>query len=177
MKTLAIFLLASLVVSRAHAATYTGYGPWRFGMSRDEVVAVDDYGPYTPVQATGGLETQNGLFDGRKTMMSFVFGRNGLSKIQVWAYQGNDEKPAVAAFARVYRYLKRTHGAVEYPAEIKPAKFEASVLKALAAVPAKDAIRLQIAPTPMPSDLTIFCSFYRQPRFGYFVLLYFQTPD
>ncbi|MEO8127860.1 MAG: hypothetical protein ABI822_12250 [Bryobacteraceae bacterium] len=58
-------------------------GPWKLGMTRDEVKAVKDNGPYKPVRLTGGIETANGIFDGERRNVAFVFGENGtVNKIQ-----------------------------------------------------------------------------------------------
>ena len=63
-------------------------GPWRLGMSREEVSSFDAFGPYTAVEATGGIETENGTFEGNRRNVSFVFAEETLDFIQVWNYEG-----------------------------------------------------------------------------------------
>src|ERR1041385_4124936 len=70
-------------------------------------------GPYQDVAATAGLETANGVFEGQRTAVSFVFGQGGLSKIQIRAYEGRSVDAAIEAWYRVHQYLARVHGAVE----------------------------------------------------------------
>jgi hypothetical protein len=80
-------LMTSLVVCAAVCLaadeTLSGYDAWRFGMTTGEVAQVKELGPYSPVPATGGLETKNGKFLGEKTNISFIFGPHGLRRIQI----------------------------------------------------------------------------------------------
>ncbi len=41
-----------------------GFGPWHFGMSKDEVAGVAEFGSYKDVPATGGVETCDAQRDG-----------------------------------------------------------------------------------------------------------------
>jgi hypothetical protein len=77
-------------------------GPWRLGMSPDQVQSFSDFGPYKPVRVTGGLETSNAEFEGERTNVSFVFDRSGLQYIQVWCYEGKDDKAAQDAVLKLY---------------------------------------------------------------------------
>jgi len=77
-------------------------GPWTLGMSRDDVVAFEQFGPYTPVRVTGGIETAHGEFEGRPANISFGFDDAGLSYIQVWKYEGKDYAAAKAAALDVF---------------------------------------------------------------------------
>ncbi len=92
-----------------------GYGSWRLGMSKASVRSVVEFAPYKEVPSTGGLETPNGVFEGRKTNISFVFGAGGLQIIQIWAYEGQSLDAAVDVWYRVRQYLSRLYGAVEVP--------------------------------------------------------------
>ena len=77
-------------------------GPWRLGMTRDAVSSFDDFGPYTAVEATGGLETQNGVFEGNQRNISFVFAGDALDFIQVWNYEGKDADTAKQRVLEVF---------------------------------------------------------------------------
>lgn len=87
------------------------YGPWQLGMSRAEVEAFVEHGPYQPVSTTGGLETPNGRFEGRTVNVSFVFDpQDRLDVIQVWPYEGASADDAYQAWFEVYRRLVTRHG-------------------------------------------------------------------
>lgn len=85
-----LVVLFLLLPATARAAEVQGYGPWKFGMKPAEVEAVKEFGPYSPVQSTGGLETMNGEFLGQKTPVSFIFRPAGLHHIQIWGVLGPD---------------------------------------------------------------------------------------
>lgn len=108
--TVGIILLTS---AGGIAEDNLGYGPWRLGMSKTEVRGIAEFAPYKDVAFTGGLETQNGVFEGRKTNVSFVFGERGLQKIQIWAYEGESLDAAIDSWYRVRQYLSQRHGVVE----------------------------------------------------------------
>jgi len=116
-------------IAPLHAAPVQGYGPWRFGMKHDEVLAIEAHGPYTPVHSTGGLETKNGPFRGETRPISFAFTTAGLAHIQIWAYQGNDFEQAVKELHGVYRYLVETFGPVGREGEAWPADLTLDALK------------------------------------------------
>jgi hypothetical protein len=93
-----------------------GVGGFRFGMSRAEVRMVSDCQPYIIVARTGGLECPNYMFEGRKMNISFIFGDEGLRRIQLWFYEGESESEAREAVGRVIEYLERGAGGVHMPA-------------------------------------------------------------
>ena len=175
-------LLVLLTVGHVEQhADAPGYGPWHLGMSKEDVQAASKHGPYKEVPSTKGIETENGLFDGRKTNISFVFGEHGLKKIQIWAYEGKDRDEAVRAWHRVYEYLGREHGAVEVdtidiPPKANAKSFSAAVCEALAKRPAREVAKFKMAPSKMPEGISVFSSIFRHPKGGYFVFLYFQEP-
>jgi hypothetical protein len=71
-----------------------GIGPWRLGMTRDDVRSFEQFGPYQQVQVTGGLETWNAKVEGKTTNVSFFFDDEKLSYIHVWKYEGSDFEAA-----------------------------------------------------------------------------------
>lgn len=125
---LAAVVSASPVVA-AETPVVHGFDAWRFGMSREEVTAVEDAGPYSEVSATGGLETRAGQFAGKETTISFVFGPRGLYHIQIWAYQGSDPDAAMAAFERTYHYLVRELGPVHSDGQRWPTDLSSEALR------------------------------------------------
>lgn len=152
------------------------HGPWKLGTTRDEVRAVKDNGPYKPVRVTGGIETPNGIFDGERRNVAFVFGENGtVNKIQVWAYEGPSEKEALKNWYRVYQYYTKLYGTVESPTlGFPPAVDEQEFLKrsreVLGSPPSGTPARIQMAPRPMPPDAKVFASLFRTPV-GYTVFV------
>jgi hypothetical protein len=87
-----------------------GVGPFRFGMTRDEVSGVSACQPYTRVAVTGGLECPHYSFDARTMNISFLFTADRLSRIQLWYYEGASRQEAWEAVSRVLDYLQRTAG-------------------------------------------------------------------
>jgi hypothetical protein len=158
-----------------------GYGPWRLGMSKASVRAFAEFGPYKEVASTGGLETPNGVFEGRRTNISFVFGAGGLKLIQIWAYEGQSVDTAVDAWYRVRQYLSRLYGTVEVPllnpaADTGREEFATAVTSWLDGQPQAGLVRLQMAPVAMPRGVSVFSSLFRHPQHGYFVFLYYREP-
>lgn len=87
-----------------------GYGPWEFGMRHFQVARFEEFGPYLPVERTGGLETRNGVFEGEKTEISFVFDEYGLDGVQITVYEGGDIDEMRSALYRVYAHLSARYG-------------------------------------------------------------------
>jgi len=151
-------------------------------MTKTEVTAVEKFGPYLDVKSTGGAETFNGWFDGKKANISFHFDDKGLRRIQVWAYEGQSINDAGKAWASLYTFLKNTYGQVEVP-QIKvspksdPMTLESLTVTAIAHVGILG--KVQMAPEKMPENFKIFSSFAGNEVKGkpyYYVLLYFDRP-
>ncbi len=92
----------------------TGYGPWQFGMSLEEVTAVEAHAPYEPVYASmGGVETLSGPLEEGVEKISFVFNSaDELYDIRVWYDTGDGYDAAVAAFHRAYLFVEERFGPV-----------------------------------------------------------------
>ena len=104
-------LLAALALSApACCEEGLGVGPWRLGMSPEKISSFAEHGPYSKVRVTGGLETENGTFKGRKVNTSFVFDNGGLEYIQVWNYEGGDWQQAREATLEVFDYFTEHYG-------------------------------------------------------------------
>lgn len=173
-----------------------GYGPWRLGMTPDEVRAVEEQGPYTSVQATGGLETANGDFMGRPANVSFVFGPAGLHHIQVWAYEGQDLAAAEDAFFAAYRHLSERFGDLRadgrsVPAglswdqvlELVPASFrDTSEARDLREMKPGETLqagirKLHLHPRAEVEGAQVYASLLHSPQLGlYWVFVYYKTP-
>jgi hypothetical protein len=110
-KTGIFALLAGLVLvaGSAVAEEDVGIGPWRLGMSREQVLALADPGPYKET-ASGGLETDGAKFKGQKAGAAFSFASTGLSSIRVKVYEGDDWRKAVAAVLDVFDHFKASYG-------------------------------------------------------------------
>ena len=111
-------LLAGLVAVAWSASCFAAefsFGPWRLGMSRDQVRSFTEYGPYERVGVTGGLEIHDADIDGKKGTVSFVFDEHGLSYIQVWYYEGSGYELAKKAVLEVFDLFTQRFGGVEVP--------------------------------------------------------------
>ncbi|HEV8577671.1 MAG TPA: hypothetical protein VGX68_01205 [Thermoanaerobaculia bacterium] len=193
-----LFLAATLVASLAAAQDVDGYGPWRFGMSKDEVQAVEKFGPYTPVASTDGLETKHGPFMGENRNVSFVFGLGGLSQIQIWLYEGRSYDEAIKEFYRAYQHLVENFGPVHqdgnpWPADLTAEAFaeripqeyrqasssaEGLVDELKAKGPAQvDVSKLHLHPQKPVQGAEIYGSLLHSQKLGtYWVFLYYKVP-
>jgi hypothetical protein len=197
----ALVLIAALIagetVCLAADEPLSGYGPWRFGMTPDQVAEAKELGPYSPVQATGGLETANGRFLGERTNVSFIFGAHGLRRIQIWAYEGRDLGAAVKAFHSVYKYLGERFGALQQdgapcPAGLDLEAFQQRIpasFRDTSHVVTMDQLRaqgsmsaqmekVQLVPQRSPAGAGVLASFIHSPQLGSFwVFLYYDAPS
>jgi hypothetical protein len=189
-------LLIFLLPATAGATEVQGYGPWKFGMKPAEVEAVQEFGPYTPVQATGGLETRNGDFLGQKTPISFVFRPAGLHHIQIWVYTGESYGEALAALHRTYRYLADNYGSLTSTGGPIPSDLDVqqlmgklgpefsepkeSLLPKIEQLKSFQAhmISYRIEPVALPTPgRDVHADLIRSPEIGiYYVFLYYRAP-
>lgn len=112
----AVLLLIAIPVASATDPKNSDFfiSPWRLGMTRDQVIAEKEFGPYQPVKVTGGVETFDAQFDGRKTNVSFVFDdADALSYIQVWKYEGPDFDKASKAAEQVFDFFQNRFGGAQ----------------------------------------------------------------
>lgn len=157
-------------------------GPWLFGMTKAEVTKFQRFGPYKEVRSTGGVETANGLFNDKKTNISFIFDDKGLSRIQVWAYEGRSLDEATDAWKALYLYLQRSYGTVEVPqirVDPKSDPLTPETLSIAVKVHVDALGKVQMAPKKMPGNAVVFSSFMKQQIQGspyYYVFLYLNRP-
>ncbi len=108
-RTPVILLGLLLAFGPAFADEDVGLGPWRLGMSREQVQALADQGPYKD-GADGRLETSGRKFGSHKTTTSLVFADGALSAIEVQVYEGKAWNLAKDAALDVYDHFVKNHG-------------------------------------------------------------------
>jgi hypothetical protein len=151
-----LILVCFLLPSSTFAA---GLAPWKFGMTKAEVVSFKEFGPYKTF-SNGDLETFNGRFQGRKENIQFFFVKNRLHRIEVNLFEGVGAKKAIAACERAYEALQHDYGKVEVPAMINrggkasPPVAVGDGMIANAMVTGKT----QMAPVLQPKDKFLFVS-------------------
>lgn len=170
--------------------------PWRLGMTPAQVTAFDQFGPYTPVRVTGGVETANGRFRGKPANVSFVFDEAGLRYLQVWKYEGKDPKQAQDAVMDVFDFFASELGGVD-PAEFSANGGRAMTREEFAMVVATTYGRIQtlaadirrdrkvemtfsmgMSPLRQPDGMRWQCQFaYSSRHDAFFVFLFQDRPD
>ena len=163
------------------SANEVGYGPWKFGMTKEEVAAIEKFGPYEDIKSTGGLETFNAEFDGDRMNISFVFEKNGLSKIQIWIYEGKDPEEALAGWLRVSKFLMENFGEVEFPKANIPQdanlrKIQSTYQNIITNFPENKISKVQMGLKEMPNNINVYASLFKHPTHGYYVFLYYTNP-
>jgi hypothetical protein len=104
-----VFLLALLLaVGPALAEEDVGMGPWRLGMTKEQVVAFAELGPYQDLGAT--VETGEAKFAGRKVTAKFTFGEDAVRAIEVRTYEGKDWRKAQEAALEVFDHFAAAYG-------------------------------------------------------------------
>src|SRR5438046_6285252 len=109
MTTSLICMLSILTLLSPLAASDAGLPPWKFGMTKAEVMSFKEFGPYKEF-SNGDLETFNGRFHGPKENIQFFFDGGRLRRIGVYLGEGTDSKKAVATFQRAYELLQQAYG-------------------------------------------------------------------
>lgn len=125
------FLFAAQV-----AADEMAIGPWRLGMSKNQVTAFARYQPYAAVAAKHGLETTNGTFLGETRKVTFMFDDGGLSYIKVSEYEGGNFEDAGNGILRIFDFFEKNLGGasvdgVDLKEGNATTKLDRSVLKLL----------------------------------------------
>jgi hypothetical protein len=153
-----VIVLALSIPVGAFAA---GIPPWKFGMTKAEVAAFPEFGPYKKFP-NGDLETFNGVFHGRRENFQFFFIKGRLRRIGVYLGEGTDPKKMVPAFERAYRLLQQDYGKIEVPEmSVKGGGTPPPIVIAGGAVAnAMVTGKTQIAPIRQPADMFVFASVY-----------------
>ena len=164
-------------------------------MTRAQVVAEKEFGPYKPVQVTGGVETFDAQFDGKKTNVSFVFDDVGtLSYIQVWKYEGPEFDKALKAAEDVFDlFTNRFAGArifgVNDSKVLGKGEFKATVIALLGRAPTAfsklqgeqgiaSTMTLDLMPNEQPANSMLHSQLIYSSRFeSYYIFLYQDLPN
>lgn len=168
--------------SSLQAKEVHGFDCWRLGMTRAEVRSCAQYGPYAEVRVTGGLETPNGDFEGARTNISFVFDDDDhLIKIQVWLSEATNLEAALSSATRAWQYLSKEFGHTYLaqglvPPDASVAQFQALARPLAAALSPDKSDKFQFGPVSKVDGASVWTSVIRDPRFGYYVFLYFARP-
>ncbi len=156
--------------------------PWKFGMTKTEVTSFEKYGPYKDVQVTGGAETFNAIFDGKKTNVSFLFDDKGLKRIQVWIYEGGSKEDAMKAWSSLYKFMNRSFGTIEVPdIKLDPTggPLPPDILAIAATANAGITGKTQMAPIKMPPEANVFASLFGREIQGstyFYLFLFYDRP-
>jgi hypothetical protein len=99
----------ALAFAPAFADEDLGLGPWRLGMTREQVVSFADQGPYNDA-AAGSVETSNAPFSGHKVKATFALGATGLASVKFHNYEGSDWREANRVALEVFDLFKSKYG-------------------------------------------------------------------
>ena len=102
-------LLLAAVPAMAADAPAPAPVPWTLGMSKEQVVALAEQGPYADA-ASGAVETTSAPFAGRKVKATLVFGAAGLASIEYHIYAGSEWREAEKGVMQVFDHFKAAHG-------------------------------------------------------------------
>lgn len=169
-------LLTALLLAPVPALA-TGFLGWSFGMTREQVQAQTEYGPYYPFR-NGDLGSQAGPFRGSRVPISFYFNDDRLTRVMLIAYIGKDLSGLREALQQAVSHLTEELGGVELPeAGLAPAAPEA-VLAAF-----DDQVsglspgqRFQAGAFPMPSDRRAWVSVTALQEGMYMVAVNYAEP-
>lgn len=143
-----------------------GMGPWRFGMSRDEVRQQSLFGPYYSFQ-NADIGTEGGLFAGERRPLSFYFEKDRLDRMMLIVYLGKDPQLAQQAWAQCQAHLQSRFGGAE--GDLAPALRRSSLFKGPA--PA-----LRMRASPMPPQREVLASAQRTDDGRVMVSLVYAQP-
>jgi hypothetical protein len=166
----------SLVAARADDAL-----PWSFGMSPDQVVAVDGFGPYRRFKS-GDVETFKGIYDGHEENFQFFFSDGKLQRIGVYLYEGKDLQQASRKWLSLRDSLAQKYGKIDTPENdfgdvADDRARDAFVARATQVLEAST--KAQMAPKAQPAWAFVFASLFRadlERERTYYVVLYFNPP-
>ncbi|HCH0556609.1 TPA: hypothetical protein NKO30_006741 [Pseudomonas aeruginosa] len=149
-----ILLCLALIFSTLPAFA-AGFGPWDFGMSVEQVLAIRTHGPYRAF-SNGDLETDNADFGGEARNFQFYFEDGRLRRIAIRTYEGKDLVQATQAWRDTYIALKSLHGPVETP-DLVGASLDELANSAMSTV--ANSGKAQMAPVSQPEGAFVFSSF------------------
>ncbi|TBR40584.1 hypothetical protein [Dyella terrae] len=180
--TMGVIAALGATVSAAQAPPAGGLPPWRFQMTREQVMAFTDYGPYKSF-SNGDLETYAGLFNGHRQNVQFFFRDGKLARIGIYLYEGQDAKAGAKVWGEAYAALKANFGAMELPnVQVEPGTdkdLPPEAVGVAGGVNVTTTGKDQMAPLKQPSDKLVFASFRSALVRGetfYYVVVYYDPP-
>ena len=175
MRILQLFLLA--ILTFPSIASADGFRVWDFGISRDEVKAKSEFGPYYSFR-NGDLGSQAGPLDGRNVPISFYFTNDRLTRVMLIAYSGEDIAAARDAMALVTNHLRREFGGVQLPDRAAETVTSDAVLAAFdqQILELSPGDRFQAGAHPMPSTRKVWASVTAVKEGLYMVALNYAEP-
>lgn len=171
----ATVVLGLLALPGALAASGSGVGPYRFGMTKQQALAVRECAPYREVPGKSQLECPNFAFAGRPRSIFLIFGPEGLSRVQLWFYEGKDRAQAEAAIDELLAYMRKEFGGKELKGPSATSTREELLRRLDQQTPSQGYTRVQWRPKKQPAGTHIFASVFKHARRGYFVFLYFDA--
>jgi hypothetical protein len=150
----------------------SGFGAWHFGMSRLDVKAKSDFGPYYDFR-NNDVGTRNGLVDGTRLPISFYFQNDRLVRIRILFYQEKNFDEAGDAWLVAFKHVEKHFGGAELPSLKKgnATDFEASVVFLNSGLRDSKNVQVQFGATPMPLDRRVWCTASRLPAGDFMVAL------
>lgn len=104
-----LVLLGLLAAGAAWADEDVGLGPWRIGMTRDQVNALVEQGPFAD-GAGGALISDKGKVGSRKATVTLQMGDAGVRAVEMLVYEGKDWQDAAQAVVGVHEHFVKNFG-------------------------------------------------------------------
>ncbi|MBL8615148.1 MAG: hypothetical protein JNM72_06005 [Deltaproteobacteria bacterium] len=165
-------LIFTLLLVLPSSALGAGYLRWDYGMTREQVQARSEHGPYYQFQ-NGDLGSQGGPFQGHTVPISFYFRDDKLVRIMLIPYMGDDAQAMDTAVRMAITQLQEEFGGVELPSSGQGRATLDEVMAAYAAqVPLlAPGQRFQFGAHPMPEGHTVWVSVTATGQGQYIVAL------
>jgi len=182
-----LLLALLLVIGPAFAEEDVGLGPWRLGMTKEQVAAIADKGPYTDT-ASGGLEAAT-TFRKKKVTTSFTFADSKVRSIVVKVYEGTDWRNAEQGALDVYDHFKESYGGANVKDTADKVERDALDLilrqtlgtaeelnKRYVANGSRMVITFDMVPVKQPAESRLHCQWIFDGKGTYSVYLYQDLP-
>ncbi|MBI3182561.1 MAG: hypothetical protein HYZ28_10525 [Myxococcales bacterium] len=164
----------AILLAVASLALNSGFGPYKFGMSPEQVKAIRDCGPYIDVPKDGSVECRDYPLSRGTTAKwaTFYFDeQKRMKKVQLVFAEGAKRDQGLEALNTTLSYLAR-FGALE-STDVKEVE-AAAIFAALDAQSGQ--ARVQFKPKKNLPVAFVFGTAYHHPGSGYFVFVYFTPP-
>jgi hypothetical protein len=177
-----ILIVSVLLAFASKACLAEGLPPWEFGMTRAQVAAHTEFGPYKKFP-NRDLETFNGIFDGKKENIQFFFDESALRRIGVYRYEGDDLGAALSSWIANYQALARLYGPIEVPGFDAPVAGKAADPEQMTAqirVKVTAGEKVQMAPIQQPKTKQVYANLWKEQERGvdtFFLAIFFDQPQ